>query len=169
MAEESKTSLSTKATIAIAIIGLLTAVVEIVPKLLEKEKTANPELQVQVTEKELYSQSKGINTTNYSTVNNNTYIQPDISGTWYLNNRPDITDMYYNFIQNGNNISFTIIKSGIETGKGNGTINNNTIDFVIMDQQSKWTGTFLLSLDGRSITGGAYNDTKTYTPMSLIR
>jgi hypothetical protein len=168
MEGEKNTSFSTKATIAVAIIGLLTAIVEIVPKVLENKKNDTAEVQSTIVKKEDMNPLNDLSLNNY-TSSDKTYVQPDISGTWYLNNRSDITDMYYNFIQNGNIISFTIIKSGIETGKGNGTINNNTIEFVIMDQQSKWTGTFLLSMDGKSITGGAYNDAKVYSPLSLSR
>lgn len=169
MEEEKKTSITAKTTIVVAIIGLLTAIVEIVPKLIESKKTEPTVITPQSTGNEVISQPSNINLNhNIDQIYGDDV--PNITGTWYLNNRTDITDMYYVFSQSGNIVTFIIYKGGYETGKGNGTIKeDNSIDFVIMDQQSKWNGTFLLSLDGNSLSGGANNETNIYTPISLVK
>ncbi|OWY18197.1 hypothetical protein C7N43_27670 [Sphingobacteriales bacterium UPWRP_1] len=135
-----------------------------------KQKQSQLEEQLQEMKKDLEAQKKrGNASTSKSGGGGNDdvyYTPPKITGTWYVTGYPG---MQYNFTQSGNNIAFTMMYGGMNTGGGQGILSGNIIQFEAMDQQSTWTGSFELSPDGRSMSGVAYNAYGTYTPINLSR
>ncbi|OWY21564.1 hypothetical protein C7N43_17060 [Sphingobacteriales bacterium UPWRP_1] len=135
-----------------------------------KQKQTQLEEQMQEMKKELEAQKKRGNASSTKSGGGGNddvyYTPPKITGIWYVAGYPG---MQYNFSQSGNNIAFTMMYGGMNTGGGQGILSGNIIQFEAMDQQSTWTGSFQLSPDGRSMSGVAYNAYGTYTPINLTR